>query len=139
MEKEIWKDVIGYEGFYQVSNYGRVRSNYFSKQKILKLFSATNDYLMVNLYKNKKASPQLIHRLVYEAFYGIKSCRKYVIDHIDNNKLNNHLCNLQYITNRQNSFKDKKSKSGHFNIYLNSGNYLVRMRINNVKKKHWNF
>jgi hypothetical protein len=134
MKTEIWKDVIGYEGLYQVSNLGSVKSIYYKNGKTLKPLLCTNKYLMVNLYKNKKSSPQLIHRLMYEAFYGIKSCTKYVIDHIDNNKLNNNLDNLQYITNRQNSYKDKTSKSGHHNIYLNSGSYLVRLRINNIKK-----
>jgi hypothetical protein len=94
----------------------------------------SNGYLFVNLFNEKKPTTKLIHQIMYESFYGIKSCRKYVIDHIDNNKLNNHLSNLQYITNRQNSSKDKKSKTGHPNIYLNSGAYLVRLRINNVKK-----
>lgn len=134
MKTEIWKDVIDYEGLYQVSNLGRVKSIYYKNGKILKPLQCTNKYLMVNLYKNKKSSHQLIHRLMYEAFYGIKSCTKYVIDHIDNNKLNNDLDNLQYITNRQNSYKDRTSKSGHHNIYFNSGSYLVRLRINNIKK-----
>ncbi len=134
MKTEIWKDVIGYEGLYQVSNLGKVKSIYYRNAKILKAMPSTNKYLMVNLYKNKKPSFQLIHRLMYESFYGIKSCSKYVIDHIDNNKLNNNLDNLQYITNRHNSYKDKTSKSGHYNIYLNSNSYLVRMRINNIKK-----
>ena len=134
MTTEIWKDVIGYEGLYQVSNLGRVKSFYCKTYKILKPLESSNKYLMVNLYKNKKGEPKLIHRLMYEAFFGIKSCAKYVIDHIDNNKLNNNLDNLQYVTNRYNSYKDKTSKSGHHNIYLNSGSYLVRLRIDNIKK-----
>lgn len=131
--EEIWKDVVGYEGLYQVSNLGRVKSLYFGKEKILKMFNCTNGYLFVNLYKDKKPNPCLIHRLVYESFNNIKSCRKFVIDHIDNDKCNNKLCNLQYVTNRYNSSKDKKSKSGHSNIYLNASSYLVRMRVDGKK------
>jgi hypothetical protein len=131
---EIWKDVVGYEGIYQVSNLGKVKSLMFNKQKILKQVKSTNGYFMVGLWKEKKSSRHLVHRIMYEAFYGIKSCRQYVIDHIDNNKENNNLSNLQYITNRQNSSKDKNSKTGESNIYFNSNAYLVRMRINNVKK-----
>lgn len=131
---EIWKDVVGYEGLYQVSNLGNVKSLYFGKQKILKQNIGTSGYLFVHLYKDKNSTPVMVHRIVYEAFYGIKSCRKYVVDHIDNNKQNNILSNLQYISNRLNSSKDKKSKTGHHNIYFNSGAYLVRMRVNNVKK-----
>jgi hypothetical protein len=134
MKTEIWKDVIGYEGLYQVSNLGNVKSIYYNKGKVLKILLTTNGYKIINLYKDKKSMPKLIHRIMFESFYGIKSCRKFVIDHIDNNKLNNDLDNLQYISNRENSYKDKKSKSGHFNIYLNSGSYLVRMRVNGFKK-----
>lgn len=131
---EIWKDIVGYEGLYQVSNFGNVKSLYFGRQKILKQCLGTNGYLFVNLYKDKNTIPVMIHRVVFEAFYGIKSCRKYVIDHIDNNKQNNLITNLQYISIRLNSSKDKKSKTGYPNIYFNSGAYLVRMRVNNVKK-----
>jgi hypothetical protein len=131
---EIWKDVIEYEGIYQVSNFGRVKSSMFNKEKILKQNKSTNGYYMIGLWKEKKQSIYLVHRIMYESFHGIKSCRKYVIDHIDNDKLNNTLSNLQYITNRENSSKDKKSKTGHSNVYLNSGAYLVRLRIDNVKK-----
>ena len=131
---EIWKDVIGYEGIYKVSSLGRVKSFMFNREKILKNIISSNGYLYVNLFKDKKSSTKYIHHILFESFHNIKSCRINVIDHIDNNKLNNNLSNLQYITNRENSTKDKKSKTGHHNIYLNSGSYLVRLRINNVKK-----
>jgi hypothetical protein len=131
---EVWKDIPDYEGIYQVSNLGRVKSLMFNKEKILKQVKSSNGYFMVGLWKEKKTSSHLVHRIVYHAFCGIKSCRQYVIDHIDNNKENNNLSNLQYITNRQNSSKDKNSKTGESNIYLNSNAYLVRMTINNIKK-----
>lgn len=134
MEKEIWKDVIGFEGLYQVSNIGRVKSLRFNKEKILKQQLSTSGYFAIGLHKDKKAYTFMVHQIMYEAFYGIRSCRKYVIDHIDNNKQNNLLFNLQYVSNRFNSTKDKKSKTGHSNIYYNSGAYLVRMRVNDVKK-----
>jgi hypothetical protein len=131
---EVWKDIIGYEGLYQISNYGEIISLYFGNNKKLKLYKGSHGYLCINLHKDKKQYVYLVHRLLYESFYNVKSTRKNVIDHIDNNKLNNNLLNLQYITNRENSSKDKKSKTGYSNIYLNSGSYLVRLRINNVKK-----
>ena len=55
MNKEIWKDVIGYEGLYQVSNLGRVKS-LFRYKKILKRFEDNKGYLRVTLYKNNKST-----------------------------------------------------------------------------------
>lgn len=130
---ETWKDVVGYEGIYKVSNLGNVKSLYFTKEKILKNLLGTSGYYNVNLYKNKKGIPVLVHRIVFEAFYNMKSNRKLVIDHIDSNKLNNNISNLQLVTNRFNSSKEKSNKSGHNNIYLNNKKYLIRLRINNKK------
>jgi len=129
---EIWKDVIGYEGIYQVSNFGRVKSLIYSK-KILKNNNCTNGYLFVNLFKDKKIKTALIHRIVYEAFTGVRSNRFYVIDHIDNDKTNNNLENLQFISQRENSTKDKNGLTGESNVYFNSNAYLIRLRINGKK------
>jgi hypothetical protein len=131
--EEIWKDVVGYEGLYQVSNLGNFKSYYFNKEKCIKNTINTNGYLAINLYKDKKAKRFLVHQIIYLSFKNIASNRKYVIDHIDNNKLNNQLNNLQLVTNRYNSVKDKKSKSKEYDIYLNGKSYLIRMRINNRK------
>jgi hypothetical protein len=141
--EEIWKDIPGYEGSYQVSNLGRVKSLpriisngkcfYLTKEKCIKNIPNTNGYLAVSLYKDKKAKKFMVHQIIYLSFKNIASNRKYVIDHIDNNKLNNQLNNLQLVTNRYNSIKDKKSKSKEYDIYLNGKSYLIRMRINNRK------
>ena len=130
---EVWKDVKGYEGIYQVSNFGRVKSLMFGKEKLLKLCLSTSGYYNINLYNNKNCKTIMVHKLVFLSFKNISSNRYFVIDHIDNNKLNNNLNNLQLISNRLNSSKDKKSKSNNYNIYFNSNAYLIRMRINNKK------
>jgi hypothetical protein len=78
MEKEIWRDIAGYEGYYQVSNFGRVRSldkmqNYngsarLHKGKILKPNNDGRGYLIVDLSKNNRSVTRTIHRLVAMAF-----------------------------------------------------------------------
>ena len=111
--EEEWKDIAGYEGYYQVSNLGNVRSldrvvNYadgrtakYKGQKIA-INTRPNGYLKVNLYKDHKMKNLTVHRLVAEAF--IPNPIKYpVINHKDENKTNNHADNLEWCTNAYNS------------------------------------
>ena len=104
--EEIWKDIPEYEGLYQASNLGRIRSlNYWDRgyAKVLKeIRSSTNPYLRVNLYKNKKAHTLLIHRLVWAAFNGIIP-KDMQINHIDENTINNSLCNLELVSPKSNA------------------------------------
>lgn len=130
---EVWKDIHGYNGLYQISSNGRIRSYYFGKCKYLKLLKSTNGYLRINLFKDKISKGYLIHQLLFYTFKNIKSNRILVVDHIDNNIFNNKLDNLQLVTNRYNSSKDKKQISNHYNIYNNGNSFLVRMRINQNK------
>lgn len=129
---EIWKDIKNYDGLYQISNLGNVKS--LITNKLLKKCDDTTGYLIVQLYKNKKPKCHRVHQLVFENFNLIKSTTYFVIDHVDNNKKNNKLENLQIVTNRYNSSKDKKNKSGEYCIYLNGKSYLVRLRVDGIKK-----
>lgn len=102
-KQEIWKDVSGYER-YAVSSMGRVRSNISGK--ILSTRRARNGYLRVNLRKGnvKYEKPTVIHvhKLVAEAFLSpIKG--KTCVNHIDGNKTNNHVDNLEWVTNKENT------------------------------------
>ena len=102
---EIWKDIEGYEGLYQVSNLGRVRSLYYQghkREKILKTSRYSNDYLKVTLCKNSdNHKDYMVHRLVAQAF--IPNTNNYPqINHIDSNRQNNCVSNLEWCTASQN-------------------------------------
>ena len=99
--EEIWKDKKDYEGLYQVSNCGRVKSIKFGKEKILKQ-SIRHGYYCVNLYKNGKHKNYYVHRLVAEAFIDNTdnlSC----VNHKDENKQNNVVSNLEWCTHEYNN------------------------------------
>ena len=118
--KEIWKDIKGYEGIYQVSNLGRVKSldridsnNHPLKGVILKPYISNSGYLLVGLYKQQKRDRKLLHRLVAEAFIPNPD-NKPEIDHINTIKIDNTVClnedgsinyektNLRWTTRKEN-------------------------------------
>jgi hypothetical protein len=123
LEGEIWKDITGYEGIYQISNMGRVyslpkqwisgKNNIMSHNgKILKTTINPSGYKFVNLLLNSNNKLRYIHQLVAESFLNHKACGyKLVIDHINDDPLDNRLCNLQIVTQRYNAFKTKKPNS----------------------------
>lgn len=108
-EQEIWKDVVGYEGLYKVSSFGRVVSlpktlitpttQFLSKKRELTQ-SKCKGYLRVGLTKDGKQRHYFVHRLVAEAFFGVN--KKMTINHKDENKTNNHVDNLEYMTRADN-------------------------------------
>lgn len=109
--KEVWKDIAGYEGMYQISNLGRVKSldryvdygysSAYRKGRVLKEGKATGGYLQVELWKNKKTIQGLIHRLVAEAFIPNPDNLPQV-NHKDENKQNNRVDNLEWCTSKDN-------------------------------------
>jgi len=115
---ETWKDIPDYNRQYQSSNLGRIRSLRLNKIKLLSVIKdATNRYV-VNTYCKKKKKQMKVSVLMAMAFLNHKPCgHKLVVDHIDNNKLNNRLYNLQVITQRQNCSKDKKGTSKYTGVH----------------------
>ena len=112
---EKWKDVPEYEGLYQVSNFGRVKSLKFNKQRILKLTSDPNGYYRCNLYSKGKRGRFKVHKLVAISFLGhVPDGHNIVVDHVNNDKSNNRLENLQLISHRENTSKDKKGYSSQY-------------------------
>ena len=97
--EEIWKDIPGYEGLYQVSNMGRIRS----PRNGFKTLSPNDakGYLRISLYKCGKICRKSVHRLVAVAFVE-NPFNKPVINHKDGNKHNNSAENLEWVTNKEN-------------------------------------
>ena len=121
MEEEIWKPIKDFEGYYEVSNIGRVRSlNYkrTGKEKILKNIKDYKGYLEVVLTKNGKRKQFKVHRLVAEAFIPNPE-NKPCIDHINTVKSDNRVENLRWATYKENSNNEKtlekfKGENHHF-------------------------
>ena len=111
---EVWKDIKGYEGRYQVSNLGRVKSldrtfinkighKQYTKERILKPSTVHGGYLLVILFKGSgKGKAYKVHRLVCEAFHENPE-NKPCVNHIDENKTNNTANNLEWCTVAENN------------------------------------
>ena len=146
--KEAYKSIKGYEGLYEVSNLGNVKSlerqgkhskggKMIIKEKILTNSNNGNGYFKVHLTINNKTKKIYIHQLVAMAFLnhtpnGVKN----IVDHIDNNSKNNNLNNLQLITQRENSSKDKINKTSKYTgvHWLKKRNkWQASIRINGSK------
>ena len=104
---EIWKDIEGYEGLYKVSSYGNV---YSCKSGINLSWKETKRYPKVVLNKNGVREEKTIHRLVAEAFIPNPD-NKLQVDHIDTDKLNNHVENLRWCTSKENARNPKTLKN----------------------------
>lgn len=100
MEEE-WRDVVGFEGLYEISSLGRVKSVWYNNNRILKLNTQTGGYVQISLRKNNKAYAKLVHVLVMESFVSLKPTGLEV-NHKDGIKTNNMLANLEYVTPKQN-------------------------------------
>ena len=105
MENEIWKPVVGYEGLYEVSNIGNVRSlRWRGGHKTHNVFQRINKngYYDLILVRNKTIKYVLAHQLVAQAFIPNPEGKR-CIDHIDGNRRNNRVENLRWCTHKENS------------------------------------
>jgi hypothetical protein len=100
-QTEQWKAVAECNGEYQVSNFGRVKSLKHGKERILKPAIGTRGYLQNELSTNGNRKNWALHRLVALAFIGNPE-NKPQINHIDGNKINNHIDNLEWVTRKEN-------------------------------------
>ena len=111
--KEEWKDIKGYEGKYQVSNLGRVKTldyHQTGKEQIMKL-KWHKRYYYIKLSKNGIGYQYLVHRLVAETFLNNPDNLPY-INHIDHNPKNNNVTNLEWCTQKYNVRHGRAKKVG---------------------------
>lgn len=138
---EVWKDIPDWEGLYQVSNLGRVKvlkrvssCGRKLKEKIMKDFTTKLGYKKIGL--TRKGCKQVyfrVHRLVLLAFIGKSNLP---IDHINSSPSDNRLCNLEYVTPRENnsrSWKGRKKSRLPTGVYLEHGKYRAKIVKN---RKH---
>lgn len=147
---EIWKDIEGYEGLYQVSNYGRIKSlarkvfvsnPHFTgyrhtKEKILKQGITGMGYEFVILRKNNKNHQIYIHRLVAEAF--IPNPNNFPeVNHKDENPKNNHVNNLEWCTHKYNgTYGTIKQRQRNAQLGRKHSD-KTKQRISDIKKEWW--
>ena len=96
IDNEHWKDIDGYDGMYQVSDLGRVRSKKYGRWKVLKNGTTGSGYLTVCLFKDNKVKGLLVHRLVAQAFIPNSDETKTIINHRNECKSDNRVENLEW-------------------------------------------
>lgn len=149
-EENDWIDIPKYEGYYQINRLGDIKSvkreiinnqgiKQIRKEVVLKPRLGNKGYLYVVLCKLNIRKTMKVHQLVAIAFLNHKldGTTKLVVDHIDNNPLNNKLENLQILTQYQNRIKDMKGYSSDFpgvgwSKFHNK--WSVRIQYNNIRK-----
>lgn len=110
----VWKPIVDYEGLYEVSNTGQIRS-LFRYKKTLKYNVTKRGYCTVELFKNKLSKRLLVHRLVAEAFIPNPDNLPQV-NHIDENPQNNSVNNLEWCTAKYNMNYGEGAKTRHLKI-----------------------
>ena len=134
---EGWYDIPGFENSYKINKNADVIG---PRNKILKPSLHNSGYLKLTLRKNKKSVYVMVHQLLGLTFFeGYKlNNRKIIVDHIDNNKLNNKLDNLQIISFRKNVSKDKvNTTSKYTGVSKNKINNKYLVYINTTGKNRY--
>lgn len=143
---EIWKDIAGYNGIYQVSNFGRVKalpkvvsakngSTRTTPEMIMRHEINYNGYPTVKLALDGERIRHRVHLLVWDAFgIGKREGKRVVVDHIDADKTNCHISNLQLLTGRENIIKAKRTDSKLTGAYFNGNVWFSKIKIGSAYK-----
>ena len=105
------KDIKGYEGLYAITSCGKIYS--YTSKKFLKPIQQKNGYLRICLSKNNIRKNFLIHRLVIETYNPVDNMENLQVNHLNENKVNNFLNNLQWVTPKDNINYDNRNASIH--------------------------
>lgn len=135
--EEIWKDIKGYEGLYQISNLGRVKSLNYKRtgiEEILKSKKMRNGYLRITLNKNGKYKTFAVHRLVAEAFINNPNNLPEV-NHKDEDKQNNCVWNLEYCDRRYNVNYGTRNKRVSETVKGEKNHFYGKHHTEQTKKK----
>ena len=147
--EEIWKDIPNYEGYYQASSLGRIKSlsrivlrkgkyPFMSKEKVLKPALIPLGYYQIVLHKNGIKKGKSIHSLVAESFLNHKpNGHKLVVNHKNFNREDNRVENLEIITNRENTNKKHKKSSSKYvgvNWCKRLNKWVAQIWVNGKKK-----
>ena len=151
MKIEVWKDIIGYEGYYKISNLSRVSSvdrvvpslrwGEQSLKGIIKKYSHNGQgYKIVHLSKHGKVKTTSVHRLVAIHFIENKYLKPQV-NHIDGDKLNNSIENLEWVTALENNVHAHDTGLKNSNVYLVDRElfkkeYLIGVSLTSLRKKY---
>jgi hypothetical protein len=138
-QNEEWRDVVGYEGWYEVSDHGRVKR---VKQagggragRILQETYQTNGYAMVNLSRKNKIKRLAIHRLVLSAFVSLPE-KSHVANHKNGIKTDNHVSNLEWTTYWENDNHSRNVLGKHFRGETNPQAKLTEEDVIYIRKAH---
>lgn len=133
--KEKWKSIIGYEGLYEVSTFGNIKSLVKKGNNIQKIrkqgLDISTGYATVQLNKNGTPLTKRVHRLVAEAFLD-KPSPKHIVNHKDGNKKNNRLDNLEWVTYSENTFHS--FRTGLQKKIFGNENYITKIKNEDVVK-----
>lgn len=133
MSEEVWKYITGTKD-YMISNFGRIKSLKYSKIRMLKTPLNADGYKIVRMSNYGKQKTRTVHQLVAEEFLNhTPSNMELVINHKDLNRLNNHIDNLEIVTNRKNTmFKTNKLASKYIGVTMHkqTGKWRAKIYIN---------